>query len=121
MRCSSTLIARDPYSRGVKANPLSPFLHCGPGYGGSCLPKDTRALLTIAENNCVSPGIVNSAVEANEAQKARMVERIKKEMGGIRGKTLAILGLSFKPKTNDLREAPAFSDGTAVIETLTIR
>jgi UDPglucose 6-dehydrogenase len=83
------------------------FLHCGPGYGGSCFPKDTRALLTIAENNGVSLGIVSSAVEANEGQKARMVQRIKEEIGGIRGKTFAVLGLSFKPNTNDLREAPA--------------
>jgi UDPglucose 6-dehydrogenase len=83
------------------------FLHCGPGYGGSCFPKDTRALLTIAENSGVTLGIVRSAVEANEGQKARMIERIKKGMGDIKGKTFAVLGLSFKPNTNDLREAPA--------------
>jgi UDPglucose 6-dehydrogenase len=83
------------------------FLHCGPGYGGSCFPKDTRALLTIAENSGVTLGIVRSTVEANERQKARMVERIKEGMGDIKGKTFAVLGLSFKPNTNDLREAPA--------------
>jgi UDPglucose 6-dehydrogenase len=83
------------------------FLHCGPGYGGSCFPKDTRALLTIAENNGVPLGIVRSAVEANEAQKSRMVERMKEAIGDIKGKTFAVLGLSFKPNTNDLREAPA--------------
>jgi UDPglucose 6-dehydrogenase len=83
------------------------FLHCGPGYGGSCFPKDTRALLTIAENSGVTLGIVGSAVEANERQKAHMVERIKEGMGDIKGKTFAVLGLSFKPNTNDLREAPA--------------
>jgi UDPglucose 6-dehydrogenase len=83
------------------------FLHCGPGYGGSCFPKDTRALLTIADNNGVALGIVRSAVEANEGQKARMVKRMKERMGDIKGKTFAVLGLSFKPNTNDLREAPA--------------
>jgi UDPglucose 6-dehydrogenase len=83
------------------------FLHCGPGYGGSCFPKDTRALLTIAENNGVPLGIVRSAVEANEVQKSRMVELMKEAMGDIKGKTFAVLGLSFKPNTNDLREAPA--------------
>ncbi len=85
----------------------SKFLHCGPGYGGSCFPKDTRALLTIAENNGVDLGIVRSAVKANEGQKAHMVERMKEGMGDLRGKTFAVLGLSFKPNTNDLREAPA--------------
>jgi UDPglucose 6-dehydrogenase len=83
------------------------FLHCGPGYGGSCFPKDTRALLTIAENSGVALDIVRSAVEVNEQQKARMVERMREGMGDIKGKTFAVLGLSFKPNTNDLREAPA--------------
>ncbi len=83
------------------------FLHCGPGYGGSCFPKDTRALLTIAENSGVALDIVRSAVHVNERQKARMVERMREAMGDIRGKTFAVLGLSFKPNTNDLREAPA--------------
>jgi UDPglucose 6-dehydrogenase len=83
------------------------FLHCGPGYGGSCFPKDTRALLTIADNNGVPLGIVRSAIEANEGQKARMVECMKRGMGDVKGKTFAVLGLSFKPNTNDLREAPA--------------
>ncbi len=83
------------------------FLHCGPGYGGSCFPKDTRALLTIAENSGVALDIVRSAVDANERQKVRMIDKIREALGGINGKTFAVLGLSFKPNTNDLREAPS--------------
>jgi len=85
----------------------SKFLHPGPGYGGSCLPKDTTALLKIAEDNNVHLGIVDAAVRANERQRAYMVERIKQSMGDLKGKTLAILGLSFKPNTDDIRDAPS--------------
>ena len=83
------------------------FLHTGPGYGGSCFPKDTRALLTIAERNGSDLGVVRSAVAANDRQMAFMIDKIRKGMGGIKGKTLAVLGLSFKPNTNDMREAPS--------------
>lgn len=85
----------------------SKFLHTGPGYGGSCFPKDTRALLTIAAENSAELGIVRSAVEANERQKSLMIHKIKNGLGEIKGKTIAVLGLSFKPNTNDMREAPA--------------
>lgn len=83
------------------------FLHTGPGYGGSCFPKDTRALLTIAGERGVDLGIVNAAVHANEYQKDRIVEKIRSGLGTLKGKTVAVLGLSFKPNTNDMREAPA--------------
>jgi UDPglucose 6-dehydrogenase len=83
------------------------FLHTGPGYGGSCFPKDTRALLALAEKNGLELGIVQSAIHANEKQKAHMIEKIKRAMGKINGKTFAVLGLSFKPNTNDMREAPS--------------
>ncbi len=83
------------------------FLHPGPGYGGSCFPKDTRALLTIAEENGIELGIVKSAVDANNRQRKRMTEKIKSGMGEVKGKTFAVLGLSFKPNTNDMREAPS--------------
>jgi UDPglucose 6-dehydrogenase len=83
------------------------FLHTGPGYGGSCFPKDTRALLTIADNHNAKLGIIKSAVEANEGQKLHMIEKIRDGMGTVRGKTIAVLGLSFKPNTNDMREAPS--------------
>jgi UDPglucose 6-dehydrogenase len=85
----------------------SKFLHTGPGYGGSCFPKDTRALLTIAERNGAELGIIQSAVAANARQMTLMFDKIRKGMGGIKGKTLAVLGLSFKPNTNDIREAPS--------------
>jgi UDPglucose 6-dehydrogenase len=90
------------------------FLHCGPGYGGSCFPKDTRALMTIAAENGAELGIVKAAIEANERQKGLMIEKIRNGMGDIRGKTIAVLGLSFKPNTNDMREAPS----VALVENL---
>ncbi len=83
------------------------FLHTGPGYGGSCFPKDTRALLTIAERSGSELGIVRSAVAANERQMSLMIDKVRKGVGSIRGKTIAVLGLSFKPNTNDMREAPS--------------
>ena len=85
----------------------SKFLHPGPGYGGSCFPKDTRALLTIAKNHHAEVAVVSAAVEANERQKHMAVEKIRSGMGDLKGKTIAILGLSFKPNTNDMREAPS--------------
>jgi UDPglucose 6-dehydrogenase len=83
------------------------FLHPGPGYGGSCFPKDTRALLTIARSHEVEAGVVSAAIEANERQKHLAFQRIRESMGDLKGKTLAVLGLSFKPNTNDMREAPS--------------
>lgn len=85
------------------------FLHAGPGFGGSCFPKDTRALLQIASEHGVELGIVAAAITANERQLPLMVEKIKDAMADIKGKTIAILGLSFKPNTDDIREAPALS------------
>jgi UDPglucose 6-dehydrogenase len=85
----------------------SKFLHPGPGYGGSCLPKDTKALLMMAEEHDVELCIVNSAVRANERQKEFMVKKIRNAMGVLEGKTIAILGLSFKPNTDDIRDAPS--------------
>ena len=83
------------------------FLHCGPGYGGSCFPKDTRALLSIADDNGIELEVVKAAVGANEAQKRLMMEKLRKGLGRIKGRKIAVLGLSFKPNTNDMREAPS--------------
>lgn len=83
------------------------FLHPGPGFGGSCLPKDTRALLAVAKSHDIELGIVQSAIQANERQIKHMIKKIKKAMGSVKGKTFALLGLSFKPNTNDMRDAPA--------------
>jgi len=85
------------------------FLHPGPGFGGSCLPKDTSALLKIAETHDVQLGIIDAAVRANENQRAYMVQKIRDEMGSLRNKTLAVLGLAFKPNTDDIRDAPALT------------
>ena len=86
------------------------FLHPGPGFGGSCFPKDTRALVRIAHEHGVSSQIVEAVIEVNEAQKLRMVTKIRDAFGGSEaGKKLAILGLTFKPETDDMREAPALT------------
>lgn len=85
----------------------SKFLHAGPGYGGSCFPKDTLALLQIANGNNTRLSIVEAVVKANERQRERCVRKIKETMGGVKGKTICVLGLSFKPNTNDMREAPS--------------
>ncbi|MCJ7484290.1 MAG: UDP-glucose/GDP-mannose dehydrogenase family protein, partial [Thermodesulfovibrionales bacterium] len=85
------------------------FLHPGPGYGGSCLPKDTKALLRIAEEHGMKLSIIEAAVQANEKQRKYMVQKIKDAMGVLKGKTVAILGLSFKPNTDDIRDAPSLS------------
>jgi UDPglucose 6-dehydrogenase len=83
------------------------FLHPGPGYGGSCFPKDTRALFNIAKKNDYRFKIVEAAIEVNDQQRLRMLEKIKNAAGSLRGKTIAVLGLAFKPNTDDMREAPS--------------
>jgi UDPglucose 6-dehydrogenase len=86
------------------------FLHPGPGYGGSCFPKDTTALIRIAQEHGASCRIVEAAVEVNAAQKARMVKKIREALGGSEsGKTIAVLGLTFKPETDDMRDAPSLA------------
>jgi len=93
------------------------FLHPGPGFGGSCFPKDTRALVRIAHEHGVTSRIVESVIEVNEAQKARMITKIRAALGGSEsGKKLAILGLTFKPETDDMREAPALTILPALFE-----
>ncbi|MBI5407891.1 MAG: UDP-glucose/GDP-mannose dehydrogenase family protein [Nitrospirae bacterium] len=83
------------------------FLHAGPGYGGSCFPKDTLALLQIGKENNVNMGIIGATVNANERQKEKTADKILAALAPIKGKSICILGLSFKPNTNDLRDAPA--------------
>ncbi len=83
------------------------FLHAGPGYGGSCFPKDTLALAAFARERGAPFRLVEAVVEVNERQKARMVDKIKGAMGTLRGRRVALLGLTFKPNTDDIREAPA--------------
>jgi UDPglucose 6-dehydrogenase len=84
------------------------FLHPGPGYGGSCFPKDTVALARTARTAGAPLRLVESVVEVNEARKARMAERVIAQCGGsVQGKTIAVLGLTYKPNTDDMREAPS--------------
>ncbi|MDV3457484.1 UDP-glucose/GDP-mannose dehydrogenase family protein [Sphingomonas sp. HF-S4] len=86
------------------------FLHAGPGYGGSCFPKDTLALLKTAGDNETPLRIVEATVQVNDARKRAMGRKVIKAMGGdVRGKTVGLLGLTFKPNTDDMRDAPSLS------------
>ncbi|HEY5600295.1 MAG TPA: UDP-glucose/GDP-mannose dehydrogenase family protein [Candidatus Manganitrophaceae bacterium] len=85
----------------------SKFLHPGPGYGGSCLPKDVSALGQMSQNSGYEFKIINAVMEVNRRQKEMMAQKIEKALGGLNGKRLAVLGLSFKPNTDDMREAPS--------------
>lgn len=96
---------------------ISPkFLHCGPGYGGSCFPKDTKAIVDIAKKHGEDMYVIKAAIDANEKQKRKMVEKIIDKMEGVEGKHIAILGLSFKPDTDDMREAPSLDIIRGLVE-----
>jgi UDPglucose 6-dehydrogenase len=93
------------------------FLHAGPGYGGSCFPKDTLALLQTADKFGVDQRIVRTTVEVNDDRKAHMVERVARAVGGdLKGKRVAVLGLAFKPNTDDMREAPSIPLVNGLVE-----
>ena len=84
------------------------FLHAGPGFGGSCFPKDTRSAAHFAKQAGERLEIVEAVIRVNEAQRERMVAKIESALGGdVTGKTIAVLGLSFKPETDDMRDAPS--------------
>ena len=85
----------------------SKFLHAGPGFGGSCFPKDTLALLKTSQDSGAPARIVEAVVSVNEARKTRMAEKIVEAFGVVKGKTIAVLGLTFKPNTDDMRDAPS--------------
>jgi UDPglucose 6-dehydrogenase len=85
----------------------SKFLHAGPGFGGSCFPKDTLALLKTSQDFGVPTRIVEAVVAVNDRRKVQMAEKIEKAFGGVSGKTIAVLGLTFKPNTDDMRDAPS--------------
>ncbi len=86
----------------------SKFLHAGPGYGGSCFPKDTLALVRTAEQAGAPVRLIETTVAVNDARKKAMAEKVKAAMGGdVSGKTIAVLGLTFKPNTDDMRDAPS--------------
>ena len=85
----------------------SKFLHPGPGFGGSCFPKDTQAIVQIAKEQGYDFKIVNAVLDVNKEQRTKMVEKIKNVLKDLNGKTIAVLGLSFKPNTDDMRDSPA--------------
>jgi UDPglucose 6-dehydrogenase len=86
----------------------SKFLHAGPGYGGSCFPKDTKALARTAQEADAPVRLIETTIAVNDQRKKAMAQRIIKACGGsVKNKTIAILGLTFKPNTDDMRDAPA--------------
>lgn len=93
------------------------FLHAGPGFGGSCFPKDTKALIKIAQDYDVSLRIVESVLAVNENRKRAMARKVSQALGGsLRGKTVAVLGLTFKPDTDDMRDAPSIPLVTGLLD-----
>lgn len=96
-------------ARGIGLdNRIGPkFLQAGPGYGGSCFPKDTSGLADTARNAGYNFRIIESVIQVNDEIKARMVDKVDRAMSGVSGKTIAILGLAFKPETDDMRESPS--------------
>ncbi|MFD3191728.1 UDP-glucose dehydrogenase family protein [Sedimentitalea sp. HM32M-2] len=92
------------------------FLHAGPGYGGSCFPKDTRALARIGQEHGLPMQITETVIKVNEELRRRMVDKVVDMMDGqVAGKTIAVLGITFKPNTDDMREAPALTIVPALI------
>jgi UDPglucose 6-dehydrogenase len=84
------------------------FLRAGVGFGGSCFPKDSLALKQLAASSGYHFQVLNAVIEVNELQKRRVIGKLKQVLGSLRGKRIALLGLAFKPNTDDTREAPAF-------------
>jgi UDPglucose 6-dehydrogenase len=104
-------------ARGIGLdNRIGPkFLHAGPGFGGSCFPKDVRALIKTGQDNDVPLRILEAVSALNETRKRAMARKVSAMFGGLlRGKTIAVLGLSFKPNTDDMREAPSLALITAL-------
>jgi UDPglucose 6-dehydrogenase len=94
---------------GMDGRISSKFLHPGPGFGGSCFPKDVRALSHTSRDYHTDLSLIDAVISANQAQKMRMVEKVKSRLGSLKNKTIAILGLAFKAETDDVRESPAIT------------
>ena len=92
------------------------FLHAGPGFGGSCFSKDTAALIHIGEQAGYEMQLAQATKRVNEHQRMRMLDKIRDTLGGIQGKTIGMLGLSFKPNTNDVRDSPALTIAEHIIK-----
>ncbi|MFU8778256.1 MAG: UDP-glucose dehydrogenase family protein, partial [Roseovarius sp.] len=92
------------------------FLHAGPGYGGSCFPKDTSALARIGQEHGVPQRITETVIVVNDLTKRRMIDKVMELCGGsVNGKTIAVLGVTFKPETDDMRDAPALTVVPALV------
>lgn len=110
--CEAVGVNVQDVSRGIGLDGRigSKFLHAGPGYGGSCFPKDTLALLRTAELSSMDLRIIRSTVEVNDSRKVGMAAKVVKACGGdVAGKTIAVLGLTFKPNTDDMRDSPSLA------------
>ncbi|MEK7314470.1 MAG: UDP-glucose/GDP-mannose dehydrogenase family protein [Deltaproteobacteria bacterium] len=94
----------------------SKFLHPGPGYGGSCLPKDTSAIVNVAKGLGYDFKIVSAVIEVNRAQREFSLQKIAHAASGLKGKTFAVLGLTFKPNTDDVRESPAIDIVNGIVK-----
>ncbi len=94
----------------------SKFLHAGPGFGGSCFPKDTRALVQIAQDHDVQLRVIEAVLGVNDNRKRAMARKVANAAGNLRGKTVAVLGLTFKPDTDDMREAPSIPLVTGLLD-----
>jgi len=92
------------------------FLQAGVGFGGSCFPKDTRALLRTAEQLGYDFTILRAVIEVNERQRLRVIEKLEELLGALRGRRIALLGLAFKPETDDIREAPSLTVARCLLE-----
>ena len=98
------------------------FLRAGVGYGGSCFPKDVAALKQLAGNSGYHFQLLSAVIEVNELQKRRVIAKLQKHLGSLRGRTVALLGLAFKPNTDDMREAPSLVIASRLIaEGATVR
>jgi UDPglucose 6-dehydrogenase len=92
------------------------FLHAGPGFGGSCFPKDIRALVKVGQDHDVQLRIVEAVLGVNDIRKRAMARKVSNAVGSLRGKTVAVLGLTFKPDTDDMREAPSIPLVTGLLD-----
>ena len=118
MRREKPTTDQEPGSRalGLDGRIGNKFLHAGPGYGGSCFPKDTSALARIGQEHAAPMQIVETVIKVNEEVKRRMVQKIIDLCGGsVNGKTVAVLGVTFKPNTDDMRDAPSLTIVPALV------
>jgi UDPglucose 6-dehydrogenase/GDP-mannose 6-dehydrogenase len=106
-----------PLVNGIRIKPdILSYLKAGIGYGGSCLPKDTNALYNFAQNNNIQMPLLNAVIKINERRPEQVISLLEKKLGKLQNKLVAVLGLTFKPGTDDLRESPAIRLIDALLE-----